>query len=156
MNYQIIEREAFRVVGKSIRVNIENKQVISNFWNESNQNGFTRELGKISGPLGVLGVCTEFNSALQEFSYYIASEKMNENSNERLEELKIPASTWAIFESIGPMPGAIQQVWDRIYSEWFPTSGYEHAFAPEMEVYPEGDVNDENYRCEVWIPVVKK
>lgn len=59
------------------------------------------------------------------------------------------------FESTGPMPQAIQQVWKRIYAEWLPASGYEHTGMPELEVYPEGNNTAEDYRCEVWIPVKK-
>lgn len=45
---------------------------------------------------------------------------------------------------------------EKIYQEWIPATGYEHAEAPELEVYPEGNTLSEDYRCEVWIPVVKK
>ncbi len=48
----------------------------------------------------------------------------------------IPASTWAIFTSVGPLPGAIQSVFGRIFQEWFPATGYKHAEAPVLEVYP--------------------
>lgn len=44
---------------------------------------------------------------------------------------------------------------EKIYSEWFPTTDYERAGEFDMEVYPPGE-NDEKYRCEVWIPVIKK
>lgn len=54
------------------------------------------------------------------------------------------------------MPHAIQQVWERIFSEWFPTVGFEHAGGPEPEVYLEGDAASEDYRCEIWVPVVRK
>ncbi|MCL6613607.1 MAG: GyrI-like domain-containing protein [Firmicutes bacterium] len=73
-----------------------------------------------------------------------------------LESKEIPAATWAVFTSVGPLPGAIQKVWGRIFSEWFPASGYEHADGPEIEVYPPGDGQAPDYRCEVWIPIVKK
>ncbi|MNJ05081.1 Bacterial transcription activator, effector binding domain [compost metagenome] len=53
------------------------------------------------------------------------------------------------------MPGAIQDVWNRIYQEWFPGTGYQHAGSPDLEVYPEGDTSAADYRCEVWIPVKK-
>jgi AraC family transcriptional regulator len=33
--------------------------------------------------------------------------------------------------------------------EWLPNSGYEHALAPEMEVYPS---QGEEY-CEFWLPI---
>jgi AraC family transcriptional regulator len=54
------------------------------------------------------------------------------------------------------MPRAIQYVWQRICSEWFPSTVYEHAGGPEFELYPSGNVNDEDYRCEVWILIKKK
>ncbi|MBO8155785.1 MAG: GyrI-like domain-containing protein [Bacillaceae bacterium] len=44
----------------------------------------------------------------------------------------------------------------RIFSEWFPATGYEHADAPELEVYYSGNPNDENYRSEVWTPIKNK
>jgi predicted transcriptional regulator YdeE len=50
MKYHIIEKEAFTIVGKAIRVNMENKQDITNFWIESNQNGFNEKLGRTAGP----------------------------------------------------------------------------------------------------------
>ncbi|MHA7767717.1 AraC family transcriptional regulator [Bacillus atrophaeus] len=56
-----------------------------------------------------------------------------------------------------PLPGAVQQTWDRIFSEWFPSTGYEHAEAPELEVYPASrDIHASDQRTEIWIPVVKK
>jgi hypothetical protein len=64
--------------------------------------------------------------------------------------------TWAVFESVGPMPDAIQDVWRRIFSEWFPTNEYEHADGPELEVYEDGGMSSPDYKCWVWIPVVKK
>jgi len=70
-------------------------------------------------------------------------------------DLTIAAGTWAVFASRGPMPGAIQEVWKRIYSEWFPSPGYEHADRPDLEVYPEGDSLSADYYCEVWLPVRK-
>jgi AraC family transcriptional regulator len=51
------------------------------------------------------------------------------------------------------MPASIQEVETRIYSEWLPATGYQIAEAPELEVYPVGDVSAPDYKCEVWIPV---
>lgn len=38
--------------------------------------------------------------------------------------------------------------------EWLPSSGYEYADAPDIEVYFEGNQQAEDYQCEVWLPVV--
>ena len=71
-------------------------------------------------------------------------------------ELSIPKSTWVIFESVGPIPEAIQNVWRRISSEFLPQGIYTHAGPPDLEVYFEGDNSTSDYRCEVWIPINKK
>ena len=49
------------------------------------------------------------------------------------------------------MPIAIQDVEKRIVTEWLPTSGYEYADAPDIEVYLNQDFT--NSQFEVWIPV---
>jgi len=72
--------------------------------------------------------------------------------------LTVPASTWAIFptEELG-MAEAAQQaavMWKRIFTEWFATSGYELANAPELEVhYNKGNGK---FVTEIWIPIMKK
>jgi AraC family transcriptional regulator len=53
------------------------------------------------------------------------------------------------------MPTAMAEIWGRIFSEWFPTSGYEHAEAPEVEWYSNGDMSASDYKSEIWIPVIK-
>ncbi|MTI96305.1 MAG: hypothetical protein FH749_12650 [Firmicutes bacterium] len=41
------------------------------------------------------------------------------------------------------MPNAIHDLNTRIYSKWFPTTGYERAYEFDLEVYPPGDPDDE-------------
>ena len=92
----------------------------------------------------------------EEFSYLIGIDGDNIKGLDDCVVLEVPGGTWAIFESIGPMPNAIQKVWKQIYSEWFPATKYEHACAPEIEVYLPGNPQANDYRCEVWIPIVEK
>lgn len=159
MNCKVVNKEEFKVIGKSIRVTTvgdKNFVDIPKFWDEANQTGLCEDLFKYASELGLLGICMEHDEAQKEFTYVIACEKTVEEIPKDLIEKEIPASTWAIFESIGAMPNAIQAVWKYIYSEWFPTAEYKHAGGAELEVYLPGNPNDENYKCEVWIPVVKK
>jgi AraC family transcriptional regulator len=158
MEFKIMEKDSFTIVGKGktvSTVNGENHHAIPAFWEESDQNGFTFELAKKCGPMGLLGVCLQFNQEKQELLYFIGAEKNIDVLPEDWEEKLIPAASWAVFESNGPLPDSIHKVWEKINSEWFPSSGYEHANAPDLEVYPEGDTKNENYRCEVWIPIIK-
>ncbi|HWO95793.1 MAG TPA: AraC family transcriptional regulator [Bacillus sp. (in: firmicutes)] len=157
MNYRIVERDAFHVIGVGKQVSTcqnENLKEIPLFWNEVNTKGISLELLQLAQKDEMFGMCMDFDHANEELTYFIGVE--SQEKREAFETKTVPALTWAVFESVGPMPGAIQSVWKRIYSEWFPSTGYEHAAGPEFEVYPPGDVNDPNYRCEVWVPIKKK
>ncbi|TYR74676.1 AraC family transcriptional regulator [Rossellomorea vietnamensis] len=157
MNYRIVEKEGFKAAGIGKKVsaaNGENNKEIPVLWDEVNRKGLDREICEAAGAKDLLGICMEFDHPKEEFTYFIGAH--TDKPQEKFEVKEIPASTWAVFESVGPMPQAIQNVWQRIYSEWFPSTGYEHGGGPEFELYPPGDIDDENYRCEVWIPIRKK
>lgn len=159
MDYKISKKNGFEIAGVSIRTTNKdgvNFKEIPEFWKESMENGIYEKLEKNAGRLGVLGVCYGEDLEQMEFSYMIAIEGEKVEGLDNYEVLKVPSCTWAIFESIGPLPGAMQKVWKAIFSEWFPAIKYEHANAPELEVYLPGDPNSEDYKCEIWIPVVEK
>ncbi|WP_175598053.1 AraC family transcriptional regulator [Paenibacillus luteus] len=158
MDYRILKKEAFTVVGKSFRLSCEDNQQmreIPKLWQQAHQDGTIAKLGAIAAEGDLLGIIANMQPGGNEFDYWIAGESDAASGTESFDRTVIPASTWAIFTSIGPMPGAIQSVFERIYQEWFPATGYEHAGTAEMELYPEGDTTAEDYRCEIWIPVVK-
>ncbi|KGA97166.1 AraC family transcriptional regulator [Alkalihalobacillus alcalophilus ATCC 27647 = CGMCC 1.3604] len=160
MNYQILEKGKMEVVGKSIRIsteNGENHQKIPLFWNEFNSDGSSEELEKVCTELGYLGVCLNFDEEQKEFDYMIAVEiRAGEKVPNGYVKEMIPAATWAVFEAVGPAAKAVPEVTGRIFSEWLPSTGYELANKPELEVYPAGDVTAHDYRTEIWMPIVKK
>ena len=165
MDYRIIEKPAFDVVGKARKfttVNGENFIKIPQFWDEFIQAKHYDVLMKLTqgktGPVtgaDSLGVCIGVGG-MEEFTYGIGVEKPEKAVPAGFDIIHIPAATWAIFESIGPMPKAIQDVTKQIFEEWFPSTGYEHAAKPELEVYLPGDTSSPEYRCQVWIPIIKK
>lgn len=106
----------------------------------------------------IFGVCYGNNSdSAKTFNYSIGA-ICDENTivPKGFRKNTIPARTWAIFECKGAMPKAIQDMWHKITAEFFPTSGYEPTCEMDIEAYTEGDMGSENYRSEIWIPVVKK
>ena len=158
MKYKLEEKQAMRFVGKKEAVsNVggQNFVRIPKIWEEVNHDGTCDRIYALSNqkPAGVLGICANFREA--DFDYYVAGSS-DQPAPEGMDELTVPAGLWVVFECIGPMPDAIQEVWKRIYSEWFPSSGYEHAGNAEIEWYSDGDPGAADYLSEVWIPVIKK
>lgn len=158
MNYKIVTKEAFRVVGKKAHFTggiEESFQRIPRLWAEANRNQLISELCRIMDPEipGIMGICTSAQD--REFDYYIGAVSQ-EPAPPGMEELQIDAGTWAVFECIGAMPDSIQSLQKRIITEWLPGAGYEYSNAPDIEVYFEGDQSSADYRCQVWMPVIKK
>ena len=59
-----------------------------------------------------------------------------------------------MFPGSGPMPQAVQELEQRVVTQWLPGSGCEYANAPDLEVYLSPD--PQNATFEVWLPVVPK
>lgn len=167
MKYRIVEKEAFEFVGVSFRTtqaDNENMKSIPKFWGTCSEKGIVGALASHAGPLGMVGVCHDYRPSDNSFAYGVVIERPSCATEElpaECEPIRVPAATYAVFESIGPMPDAIQETWRGIYSEWFPASAYEHAGTPDFESYPEQarpDIDDSSpeYRTEVWIPIKKK
>jgi AraC family transcriptional regulator len=166
VDYRIMEKPAFEVIGKSrvfSNVNGQDMEKCPQFWDEFRKDKGLETLDKLTGgktgPVtggSYLGVCQMFEGSTEDFTYAITAEKSGVKAPAGFEVIKIPASTWAVFDSIGPMPKAIQDVSGKIFHEWFPSTGYEHAATPELEVYLPGNFGDKKYHCQVWVPVNRK
>jgi AraC family transcriptional regulator len=163
MNYRIVEKEAFRIVGIKKRVPIIFKGVnpeIASMW-KSLDGEKINKLKKLSNvePLGLIQASTNFSEGRMEekgeLDHYIGVATTKECPDE-LTQLEVPASTWAVFEAIGPFPDTLQDVWGRIYSEWFPTSNYEQTEGPEILWNEDKDVTSPIFKSEIWIPVKEK
>ncbi|WP_082762870.1 AraC family transcriptional regulator [Paenibacillus amylolyticus] len=159
MDYRIVKKGAFTVVGTNYDVlhqEGEEFHQTEKFWEESELDGTTAMLESMITDKSLLGICLEYEQDTENFQYMIAVESSPTVPVNGLSLRVIPASTWAIFTTTGPMPEAMKSVYQRVYQEWFPATGYEHAGGPELEAYPLGDTTAENYKGEIWIPIVKK
>ncbi|MCR9040687.1 AraC family transcriptional regulator [Bacillus sp. L381] len=163
MNYRIEEKEAFRIVGIKKRVPIIFKGVnpeIASMW-ESLDEETINELKELSNatPLGLISASTNFSEGRTEekgeLDHYIGAATTKHCPN-HLSQLEVPASTWAVFEAIGSFPDALQEVWGRIYSEWFPSSNYEQIEGPEILWNEHKDVTSPSFKSEIWVPISKK
>ncbi|AWQ14093.1 AraC family transcriptional regulator [Bacillus velezensis] len=163
MNYRIEEKEAFRIVGIKKRVPILFKGVnpdIASMW-ESLDEAAINQLKELSNvaPVGLISASTNFSEGRTEengeLDHYIGAATTKHCPN-HLSQLEVPASTWAVFEASGSFPDALQEVWGRIYSEWFPSSRYEQIEGPEILWNEHKDVTSPSFKSEIWIPISKK
>jgi len=155
MNYRIEEKKAFALLGEAITttaVEGQNKKKIPVFWQKVNSQGICDQMcAMASEPGKMFGVCFDENSD-KTFRYGIGVPYANGEKGQ-FEVMNIPEAKWAIFESRGPLPQAIQNVWGRIFAEWLPATGYEIANLPQIEYYPLNESPSQDDYCEVWIPL---
>ncbi|WP_260286609.1 AraC family transcriptional regulator [Peribacillus aracenensis] len=163
MNYRMEEKEAFHIIGIKKRVPIIFNGVnpeIASMWKSLDEKTIN-ELKNLSNvePLGLLSASANFSEGRLEekgeLDHYIGAATTRE-CPDNLTQLEVDASTWAVFEAVGPFPETLQNVWGRIYSEWFPSSNFEQREGPEILWNENKDMTSPTFRSEIWIPVLKK
>ncbi|SDC10557.1 transcriptional regulator, AraC family [Pelagirhabdus alkalitolerans] len=162
MKYRLVEKDSFNIVGLKKRVAIQFEGV-----NEEIEKLAQRitpevadELIELSNvdPKGIINASTHFSEGRMEeqgeLDHYIGV-ATTLDTHHSFDELNVNAGTWAVFESTGPQPETLQNTWGRIYSEWFPTSGYEAVEGPEILWSDQQETDQTEYKTEIWIPVKK-
>lgn len=160
---RIVERSPFTIAGKKTWISGPENEQFGLFWQQccaagllNRFNAIKQEFGFDAGVQtnsGILGVSrVEQDPSNRSFYYMIAIEIPPGTTVDDLEIVEVPACTWAVFECRGPLPGALVESELYAFLQWLPQSGYRHAMAPEMEVYP--PYQDDTY-CEFWLPVEK-
>ena len=163
MNYRIVEKSAFRIAGLKKRVPIQFSGVnpeIASMWEGLTEQEIKllKDLSNVE-PRGLISASVNFSEGRMEeqgeLDHYIGA-ATTEACPEHLSKLEVPAMTWAVFEAVGPFPATLQNIWGRIYSEWFPSSSYEAVPGPEILWNENKDVTSPLFKSEIWIPVTKR
>ena len=126
MNYRIVEKGPFKIVGFKRRVPIifngVNPEIAK--MSELLTPEVIKKLKELSNiePTGIISASTNFSEGRMEekgeLDHYIGVATSSDETAE-FDVLKVEESTWAVFESVGPFPQALQDVWGRIYSSGF-------------------------------------
>jgi len=157
MDYKVEEKDAFTILGTAKMFSHDTAQKeIPAFWTEHFQ------AGKGEFVSGMYGICIDESMSMDKFEYLIADNYIpTKEIPEGFVTKVIPKHTWAVFPCKGAMPNALQDVTNKIFSEWLPSNkdyeisaGYNVEFYSNPVDYPNGTA-DENYYSEVWIPVKK-
>ncbi|ANE46463.1 AraC family transcriptional regulator [Paenibacillus swuensis] len=163
MHYRIVEKGPFRIVGLMKTVPIQFDGVnseIESMWRSLSQEDII-QLKALSDlePGGLIQASTNFSEDRMEekgtLDHYVGV-ATSQACPEPWTKLEVADTTWAVFEAIGPFPETLQNVWGRIYSEWFPSASYELARGPEILWNESKDIASPTFRSEIWIPVVAK
>ncbi|MET9561357.1 AraC family transcriptional regulator [Streptomyces tauricus] len=162
MRYKIVQKEEFRVVGKRIRVPLVHEGMNPEIA------GFIRGLApdtvaRIAAlsdhePRGIVGVSDNLDPSRAEgteLDYYhavVTGTGTTPPADLDLDTLTVPPGTWAVFESSGPFPLALQHMWRDVFTQWFPSNPYQSRPGPEIlrtHLTQDGTEAD----AELWIPV---
>ncbi len=145
MDYRIENKDAFKICAIVRDFCIETKNEIPKFWDEVKENGKLKEISK-NYTRCTLGVCIGENNA-EQYKYGIGIEmEANDDQMPGTEIIDVPKSKWVVFKCEGNKADDINNLWAKIYKEYFPTSEYKQSMNIDFELY-----DDKN--TEIWIPI---
>ncbi|WP_050637082.1 AraC family transcriptional regulator [Candidatus Stoquefichus sp. SB1] len=153
LEYKIVHKECFHIIGKSYPLSrnlLENFKHIPTKWDRAQACGMLNQLKVLNNqePYAMLGISIHHND---DWRYMIGTSSTHKHC--QFENYLIPQATWAVFSGHGTNKD-LQELERRIIVEWLPTSGYQYAQIPDIEVYIQADPNDTIY--EYWLPIIKK
>lgn len=148
MNYRIEKREAFKIEAIVRKFNLQtSKHEIPEFWEEIKESKKLDEISKDASKY-VMGICLG-ESQNQNFKYGIGAElEKDEQKMQETEIIEVPESLWVVFQCEGQKPENINELWQKIYKEFFVTSEYKQSMDIDFELYDSKDT-------EIWIPISK-
>ncbi|MFD6336367.1 GyrI-like domain-containing protein [Streptomyces sp. NPDC060131] len=141
MRYRVVQKPEFRVVGPKTRVPLVHEGMnpaIVSFIRGLGRETLQRleELGERSGqePRGIVAVTDDLSESRAEGTEldYLHGVVTDAAAPEGMETLTVPAGTWAVFESSGEFPRALQYLWRDVYTQWFPSNPYRSVPGPEL------------------------
>lgn len=158
MRYRVVEKEEFRVVGRKARVPLVHEGVnpaIAAFIRDIGQETLQR-IQSLSDqvPEGIVSVSDNLDDSRAEGTEldYYHGVVTRAAVPEDMDALTVPAGTWAVFESSGPFPQALQYLWRDVFTQWFPSNPYRSRPGPEI-LRTRLSQDAAQADAELWIPV---
>ncbi len=162
LEYRVETLDAFQIICRKKQVAYKAELTsyeISNYWSECIKDGTIDSLIKYIPKQNIfkdciVGASFGMDATSREFPYAIGAHYNGiPVVDENLTVEKIPAHTYIVFPCKGKMPEAFQELYQRIYSEFFAISDYQPIGGTDFEAYPSGDVKNPDYQCEIWVAV---
>ena len=164
MNYKIIEVPEFNIIGKSKSFEFENfVKDGPKFWKEYVGSEDYKKLYQLTNgrpcPITNSSLLSAYfpkeNGKRDEFTDVLGIEATSEDSLSGFEAYTVPSSTYAEFNCTYKTSMKTNRY---IYSEWFPSTGYERdGNKPDIVAYFPIPFRPMNEMCtRWWIPVIRK
>lgn len=157
ISYRIEETSASVWFGKSIKISAYEAKADQlfhrafEFGNEIICNGTHNKIVKQAG-LKENSYLTSIRYAFDEdgsHSFMFGAEAGSLEINQEFEKLSVPNTLWAVFSHPAVIyPETTLSLYHRIYSEWFPTSGYVQVEGACMEKCNRDSI-------EIWLPITR-
>lgn len=151
LSFRLEKKEAFRILGITgplSRELEENFKSVPEMWNGALADGVLNRLALLMDgqPAGLLGISLHHE---KNWKYFIAVSSSQVVKD--MEYYQFPPALWAVFSGKGTNR-TLQDLERRVITEWLPSSGFDCADIPDIEVYLKADPEDCIY--EYWLPVV--
>ncbi|ACZ31794.1 transcriptional regulator, AraC family [Xylanimonas cellulosilytica DSM 15894] len=158
MEYRIVTKDAFRIVGLTGRFPVQHRGVgpgLEEFTNAiTDEQAEALEALSDQEPAGTFSAMTGFDDSRAEgslYDYWVGA-ATSSHAPDGFAELEVPAGTWVVFPGPADFPSGLQDLWPRAASEWFPANPYRSVPGPEIAVLHYDD-DGEVTGCELWLPV---
>ncbi|MGS2616016.1 GyrI-like domain-containing protein [Micromonospora sp. LZ34] len=158
MRYRIVRKDEFRLVGRKARVPLVhegmNPAIVA--FVKGIDPETVRRIESLSDqePQGIVNVSDNLAGSRVEGTEldYWHGVVTGADAPADLDALTVPAGTWAVFETSGAFPQALQYLWRDVFTQWFPSNPYRTRPGPEISrtrLSADGKEAD----AELWIPV---
>lgn len=159
MNITIQKKKSFAVAG--INEQSINSALCPKVWEKLYSRHSHEDLSRLGEGQSV-GVCHDILKPDAELDLntinYMAGYIVSDVAKARemgLDMLEIEEAEYAVVELKGRVPDCIHSAWKYVLEVFFPEHGYIHSGAPDFEYYFEGDMYSEDYKMELWVPIVR-
>jgi AraC family transcriptional regulator len=161
MDARITDRPAFRLVGHAARVPLIHEGVNPHIQAHiaslpSTEHERLKGLGD-TDPVGLLQVSADVDPDYAEGSEltYLHGVAVTGATHvpDDLDEIEVPAGTWAVFRTEGDYPAALQAIWAATATDWFPSNPWRLRPGPSIVAILERSEDFSAAVCELWLPV---
>jgi AraC family transcriptional regulator len=158
MRYRIVEKQAFRLVGRKSRVPLvhEGANAAATAHLESLDERAIVRMKELADrePEGIVSAAVYLTDSREEGAeadYWIGVATGPEAVVEELDALDVPAGIWAVFDNDGPYR-ALQALWRDVFTQWFPSNPYASRSGPELLRTRPVEIGEVTH-SQLWIPV---